>query len=121
MSVRTRLEHVGDERLYEFTGVVNADASPAHVPILGRTEITVQVMSIDSGSPTIGFEISLNTDDEGSKVWDLTTGVKAPATDIALTTGGQAETVLQSGILGRPIVSTGTGEATVRVKLTPIR
>lgn len=121
MSTRDPLETSFDNRLYEFTGVVNADASPAYMSVPTRSEVTVQIMSIDSGTPTIGVEISLSLDADSTKVWDPATGVKAPATDIALTTAGQAETVLQVGNLIRPIVSSGTGEATVRIMANRVR
>ena len=121
MSTRTTLETPFDTRLIEFVGVVNADSDPAHVAVPTRSEVTVQLMSIQSGTPTVGVEISLNLDADSSKVWDPATGVKAPATDIALTTAGQAETVLQSGHLVRPIVTSGTGSATVRIKAERVR
>lgn len=124
MSTRTAIENAFDTRLYEFVGVVNADASPAFMAIPTRSEVTVQLMSIQSGTPTINIEISLSDAadaDAGTAVWDPATGVKAPATDIALTTAGQAETVLQSGNLIRPIVASGTGSATVRIKAERVR
>lgn len=116
MSVRTAIGDPFDTRLYEFVGVVNADADPQYLAVPTRAEVTVQLMSIESGAPTIGIEISLSSDGDVTKVWDPATGVKAPATDIALAGAGQSETVLQSGILIRPIVASGTGSATVRIK-----
>lgn len=121
MSTATALETSFDTRLYEFTGVVNADASPAYISVPRNAEVTIQLMSIQSGSPTITAEISLNLDADSTKVWDAATGVKAPATDIALTAAGQAETVLQVGNLIRPLVSSGTGEATVRIMANRVR
>lgn len=121
MSEATPLDPSFDVRLYEFTGVVNADASPAYISVPTRSEVTIQIMSIDSGTPTITAQISLNLDADSSKVWDAATGVKAPASDIALTAAGQAETVLQVGNLIRPLVSAGTGEATVRILANRVR
>ena len=121
MSTATTLETPFDTRLVEFTGVVDSDSSPAHIVVPTRSEVTVQLMSI-TGAPTVGVEISLNLSDDVSPVWDRATGVKAPATDIALTTAGQAETVLQSGHLIRPIVTSGTSvSAVVRIKAERVR
>ena len=120
MSTRTVLDTPFDTRLFEFTGVVDSDSSPAHCVVPTRSEVTVQVMSV-TGAPTVGINISLNLDGDSPKVWDRATGVKAPATDIALT-DGQAETVLQSGHLIRPIITAGTSvSAVVRIKAERVR
>ena len=101
-------------RLTEWTGVDN-DAATPWVSVSPRTEITVQIMSV-SGSPTIGIEGSLNLDADVSKVWGTLRSADTAEGVIAMTTAGDVAQVLESNVvLIRPIRTSGTGTATVRI------
>lgn len=99
----------------EWLELSNVQTDPEFVVIAGHTDVTVQLLRIDSGTPTVIVEGSLNLPEDSSKVW-------FPLTDpgnvaISWTSAG-GEQVLHAPFLIRPRVSSGTGAATVRMKAT---
>jgi hypothetical protein len=101
--------------LSEWAELSNSQTDPEYISVPNHTDVTVQVRSIDSGSPTVIVEGSLDLDDQASKVWFPLT--RAAGTAVSFTSAGGME-VLQSCMLIRPRVSSGTGAATVRLKAT---
>lgn len=115
---KTALNPPDRSMLIEWDNLANTDTDPAWISFSERSEMSVQLMEVVSGTPTVGWEWSLNLDADVTKVWALAT--TPGETTIALTVAGTGNTILQSGILGRPRVTAGTGVARVRLKANRI-
>lgn len=91
----------------------NTDADPPYEIVPNYNDMTVQLVTVDSGTPTLGWEGSLNLPGDASKVWVRLTD---PQGNQISMTAAAIEAVQEAPLLIRPRVVSGTGQATVRLK-----
>ena len=103
----------------EWSSLADTDTDPAWISIPHRSEMTVQLMEVESGSPSVSVQVSLNLDADASKVWGAANDPSNTA--IALTVAGDVATVLESGVLMRPLNGGASSSARVRIKANRIR
>lgn len=93
----------------------DAQTNPEHLQVPHWSDVTVQVLRIVSGAPTVEIEGSLSLHDDAIKYWFALTD---PTGVLLVFTAAAGKAVMESTLLIRPRVTAGVGAADVRIKAT---